>query len=153
MALREIRPLLSGTRVYGDFYDAGTSPNWFLRTFSICSTPLPGLELVSATSATSSSDFRSATVTCPAGKRVVGTGARVTGGLNAVVLDDIRPDSPLETVNAQAHEDQAGTTGDWAVIAYAVCAEPPPGLELVTTSSAVASQDANLRPSAPSAST
>src|SRR5690349_24965986 len=59
---------------------------------SPASAAMPGLEIAPpATSASNSSEFKSATASCPAGKVVVGTGARINGGGGDVVLDEVFP--------------------------------------------------------------
>jgi hypothetical protein len=98
---------------------------------SPASAAVPGLERVTATSASTSGD-KSARATCPSGKRVLGTGGEITGGLGQVVLDDITPDSALTSVSVLAREDQDGTANNWSVTAYAICANPIAGLERVT---------------------
>ena len=71
--------------------------------------------------------FQSATVTCPAGKNVVGTGAQInhadSGSVGYVVLDGIFPDPGLTSVTAQAVE-STSTDSFWTVTAFAICAYP-----------------------------
>ena len=57
---------------------------------AICATPPGGLQLVTATSPTSSAS-KGVTATCPTGKRVLGTGADLAGGLGQVVLTTSPP--------------------------------------------------------------
>jgi hypothetical protein len=66
---------------------------------------------------------KNASATCPAGKRVLGAGGEITGGLGEVRFETIRPDvffGHYGLVNAR--EDQDGTTANWDLRAYAVCA-------------------------------
>jgi hypothetical protein len=86
------------------------------------------------------------TVTCPPGKRVVGAGGTVTP---QVVLDDVRPNASLTTVTATGYEDEAGDPLDWLIHADAVCANPPPGLELVSAASPVDSSNKRINASCP----
>ena len=79
------------------------------------------------------------TATCPTGKRVLGTGADLAGGLGQVVLDDIAPNAGLTAVTAFGVEDGNGYSGNWTIRAYAVCANPPAGLQRVATTSASSS--------------
>lgn len=53
--------------------------------------------------------------------------------LNQVVLDKVTPKADLTGVTATAVEDPTGFSDDWSMDALAICANPPPGLELVTT--------------------
>ena len=75
-----------------------------LAQASPASAAFPDRETVAASSASNSVD-KGVTVTCPAGKRVVGSGADIGGypaGRGAVVLDDVIPTST--TVTAYAYE-------------------------------------------------
>ena len=89
---------------------------------------VPGYQVVSFDSASNSSN-KSATATCPAGTQVIGTAASVQTGAGQVVVESVIP-GPT-TVTAVAFEDDDGFAGSWTVRATAVCATPPPGLELV----------------------
>ena len=98
-----------------------------------------GVERVVASTFEDSSPVKNTTATCPAGKRVVGAGADVTPGVGSVLINEIRPDSGLTSVFVQAYEDETGTAANWFVAAWAICAYPPPGLELVSAASATTS--------------
>jgi hypothetical protein len=69
-------------------------------------------------------------VSCPTDLKVVGGGAGLDGGLGDVYIDRIVPDAGLSTVTAHAVEDLDGTTQNWRLSAFVVCAAPPAGLEL-----------------------
>lgn len=94
---------------------------------------VPGLQVVSAVSTGGSTSPRSVTAHCPAGKRVVGTGFYLDGAAAQVVLDDLIPTAG--SVTATGYEDQDGTADDWWIRAFAVCADPLPGLEIVSVTS------------------
>ena len=121
-------PRVSRVRAQED--EDGTTANWSLRSYAICATPLPGLEWVTASSALDNSGPKSATVSCPAGKRAVGAG--VSASLNAELALQYVPNAALTSVTATGFEDETGTTADWSVHAQALCASPPPGLQLVS---------------------
>jgi hypothetical protein len=114
---------------------------WSLTGYSICASPLPGLELVTRDSAFDSATQKSASVSCPTGKRVVGTGGAIhdgslfDGAAGQVVLDDVKPNAALTSVTAAGEEDQDLYPDNWFVRAFAVCANPPPGLQLVSRTS------------------
>ncbi len=110
--------------------ETGTPDAWFLQAFVICATPPPGLELVSATSGSNSAD-KSVAAACPGGKRLLGSGAAITGAAGQVLLDGLRPNPGLTLVAANALEDETGAAGNWSVSAYAICANPVIGLERV----------------------
>jgi hypothetical protein len=119
----------------------GYAGNWRVHAYAICAAQPAGLEYVSFHTGTSSSSSRTATATCPGTKKVVGLGARVSGGGGQVMLDDMAPNAALTSVTATAYEDDNGYAGNWSLWAYAVCANPLPGLELRTATSASDSFD------------
>lgn len=110
----------------------GTDANWWLRAFAVCADPLPGLEIVTATSASNSLPSKATSATCSSGRRSLGGGAVITGGTGQVVLDTVLPNSG--DTYARAYEDADGTTANWSLTTYAICANAPAGLETVTTS-------------------
>jgi hypothetical protein len=79
---------------------------------------------VSFSTASNSTASKLATATCPAGKKVVGTGARLLGDAGQVLLDDVQPSAGLTSVTASAYEDATGYAGNWSLWAYATCANP-----------------------------
>lgn len=88
------------------------------------STGIAGLEVVTAASATDSSTPKSVTATCPAGKKVVGGGARVTGGGAAeVAVTEAYPGSATQWVTLA--REQYATGASWTLAAYAFCAVAP----------------------------
>ena len=89
--------------------------------------PAPaGMELVSAESDETSIE-KSATANCPSGKKVLGAGAEITGGLGEVIVDEIVPLEGLSGVRVEAFED-GDYGGSWRVTAYAICASRVDGL-------------------------
>ena len=136
VVLRNIRPAadLKSVSVQGIESETGASAPWTVGVHVVCATPPPGLERVAAESVSSSAN-KSVTASCPAGKRVLGTGGEVSGGAGQVILDDIRPNAGLTGVNVQGAEDENGFSGSWSVIAYAICSNPVTGLERVVAES------------------
>ena len=108
----------------------GTLGTWSVSARAVCANPLPGRQIVTATSETDSGNPKFVTATCPFGKQVIGTGAAISGGAGEVSLDDVVP-SRTE-VTASAREDDTGTTRDWSVTAFAVCANPLADRQVVT---------------------
>jgi hypothetical protein len=90
------------------------------------------------------SPFNSANKTlqanCPAGKRVLGGGGYVSGTRHAV-LTELRPISTAagDSYEVSATEDETGEPGNWAILAYAFCSSTAPGVEIVSATSAAAS--------------
>src|SRR4051794_38651954 len=98
-----------------------------------------------------SSDNKSLTATCPAGKRVVGGGGGIVPGpVSEVAVDAIRPDAGLTSVTVHGTEDEDGASFNWAVDAGAICAKAPPGLELITATSAADSSNKSVTATCPS---
>ena len=120
----------TSTSVMATGYEDGdaTTGDWWIRAFAVCADPLPGLEIVALTSASSSAS-KLATATCSSGKRILGSGAAITGGTGQVVLDEMAPGDT--TASATAYEDVDGTTANWTVTSYAICAVAPAGLQVV----------------------
>lgn len=87
------------------------------------------LDYVAASSVDDSTSPKSATATCPEGKRVIGTGWGVTGGPTGVApnigkqvfADEVLPSTDLKSVTATAYEAPTAS-GNWHVRAIAICA-------------------------------
>jgi hypothetical protein len=100
------------------------------------------LHLFSASSSIDSSSAKSATVTCPVGRYVIGTGAQVNIGQTGkagVVSITVLPGG--NAVTAVAAESGAGTTLNWTVKVYAMCIEQVFGLYDGYNSSPINSSD------------
>ncbi|WP_155353433.1 hypothetical protein [Acrocarpospora macrocephala] len=100
---------------------------------------VPGGEVIVAQSSADSLPVKSARAVCPSGKNVVGAGGSVGGFLPGLIMTEVVPDATLTSVTVVGREDEAGTTAQWSFYAYAVCADPLPGLELVTRTSSFSS--------------
>ena len=61
-----------------------------------------------------------------------------------MLFDDIVPNAALTAVTVTVTEDGDGTDDLWSVDAYAVCANPPPGLQRVSASSSSDTEEFNL---------
>jgi len=98
----------------------GTAQFWAVQAFAICSVPLPGLEIVSATGAAGSSGFQGKNADCSPGKNVLGVGGRINHGAGQVSLNTqaLFP----QRASAGGLEDSDGFGGLWSVTTYAVCA-------------------------------
>jgi hypothetical protein len=115
--------------------------NWQVHAYGICGQAPAGLQYIGFQTASNSNSFKSATASCPAGKQLISVGARTTNGGGDVVLDDLRPNAALTSATITGYEDEAGFAGNWSLWAYGVCANPLPGLQLVTTTSPANSAD------------
>ncbi|MEU1585549.1 hypothetical protein [Micromonospora sp. NPDC005710] len=107
-----------------------------LAPASPASAAVPGLVRVAATSVSNSADYHSVTAACPVGKVLTGTGYELNGVTGEGIVDDLRPNGGVATaptaVTVGAYETEA-FAGNWSVTAYAICANPLPGLVRVTT--------------------
>lgn len=130
----DLIPSASSVRVSATEDQDGTTANWKVTALAVCADPLPGLEIVTATSRFGQSALSGASAVCPSNKRVVGTGADLINGAGQISLSNVM--LRQDAVHAYGTDDQDGYTGSWAVTAYAVCANPLPGLEYRTASSA-----------------
>jgi hypothetical protein len=124
LVLDDAIPSADLTKVTVDVFEsqAGRADTWSAIASARCGEPLPGLQRVAATSVSDSATSKSVTATCPAGKKVVGTGHEIANGKGQVLLDDVVPSEDLTSVRAEAFEDQDGTAAAWSLTAYAVCA-------------------------------
>jgi len=98
---------------------------------------LPGLQRVVVNTATDSTNTKRAVARCPIGTQVVGGGASIVNGVGQVLLTGYRMvDSVPDYVLVSATEDQDLYSGSWALYAYAICAAPVAGVQIVSNSSA-----------------
>lgn len=98
---------------------------------------VPGLQRITSTSVADSSTFKAVVARCPVGKRVLGGGGTLTGGGGQVVLQQLQP---VQTATDDrfvvgAREDGTGFAGNWQLTAYAVCANPLPGYNIIPSAS------------------
>jgi hypothetical protein len=95
---------------------------------------VPNATVVSTTPVFDSNAVKTADAQCPAGKRVIGGGARVNGAQHVVITQQ-QPISTGagDTFRASASEDQFGFAGNWALQAFAICSNPLSGLAIVST--------------------
>jgi hypothetical protein len=117
--------------------DGGFAGIWQLSSEAVCTTPLPGQEIVANVTAQTVGAGKNISVSCPGAKRVVGAAGEIFNGLGQVLLDDVRPSADLTSVTVNAHVDQSSTTRSWSLTARAICADPLPGLERVSATSAL----------------
>ena len=110
--------------------DDGAPGAWRLHGYALCAPAPAGLEYVSFSTPADSGSAKVATATCPAGKKVVGTGVRLLGDAGQVVVDDVVPSPGLTSVSVAAYEDGTGYAGNWSLRAYATCANPLPNQTL-----------------------
>jgi hypothetical protein len=114
--------VLNGTLVPADFR-SGVLPAGPAGSAGPAGPPgLSGVERVEATSVHNSTPGRSASIACPAGKRLIGGGARLnpTPPLVQVALQQSYPDND-NIFRAYARE-IVGTGTTWSLTVFAICA-------------------------------
>jgi hypothetical protein len=103
------------------------------------SAAVTGYQVVQAQSPLTSEN-KTATVHCPAGKVLIGAGGQLNAPVNGkVILDEVTPfddgrETPFDnSVAVDGFETDGGTDQNWSVAAYAICANRGalPGLEVV----------------------
>jgi hypothetical protein len=109
------------------------SGDWSVTAWAVCG-PDEEDVIITWANGDGTTTTKVAVASCPAGKRLYGTGYKLTGANGKVFPSAVRPDEALTevTVRADAH---GGFTGDWDLIAYAVCAKPAAHMRLLTARS------------------
>jgi hypothetical protein len=82
-----------------------------------------GVEMVTASSANDSDNFKSAVARCPSGKTVIGGGAGIGGPADDVALSASQPADEGEWIALAAEVNP--TTQSWVVVARVICATVP----------------------------
>lgn len=115
---------------------AAVAAGALVATASPAVAAVPGHQLVNANSITDSSDSKSVTAACPAGKVMIGTGHRVSGGAGEIVVDDLTPNGSTTTaptaVTVTAYEAD-GFAGNWTLHAEAICANVAGAIRVAAT--------------------
>jgi hypothetical protein len=138
VTLTQLQPvrLLDGVR---DGYVAtgaetfpGVTGDWYVVAYALCANKnaLSQWDIVPAQTFFSSQPVQTVAATCPAGTRVIGTGGKIVSPAGRVALQVARASAPGDIARVQAHA-AGGYTGEWSVIAYAVCMIPPSGYQVV----------------------
>jgi hypothetical protein len=98
-------------------------------------------ERVSYTVPSSNLSRKTATVDCPGGKAVVGTGWTTNPSSPELLVEDLIPTE--FSVTAVVREDETGYASAWSLTVHAVCANRPPGWEIVSEFSTTTSNSVN----------
>jgi hypothetical protein len=143
-----LRPAAAGAVFEAAASVTGRRPRgeWGLVVYGICAPRPAGLVYLDPVPSDSyDSPLRTALATCPAGKRVIGFGGRaaVEPGRN-VALTVLMPSVDLTRVVVQSWAGEGGEPSDWTAEAYAVCADPVPGAEVVRTTAGPDASDAKV---------
>jgi hypothetical protein len=97
---------------------------WGAHAYAVCINPVPGQQLVTATSAWSTAN-KTAKVNCPSGTKVHGVGGGLRGALGQAHVDRLASNGTSKTtgVDIDARQDLTGSAGEWRAYVYAVCAK------------------------------
>ncbi|HEU4421492.1 MAG TPA: hypothetical protein VFR67_03015 [Pilimelia sp.] len=99
---------------------------WTVNALAICADPLDGQQVISAETAPASVDD-GIRADCSAGQAATGSGVEIIGPAGHVVVDDAYPTDgstsvePTATTVYGAEED--GTTANWSIKAFVICAD------------------------------
>lgn len=131
--IKDITPSETEVEVEAVVDADGTAGTWTLEAIAMCAVEPVGYEIVSDTSLRSSDPRQGANAACTGNKDVIGTAAEIDG----IVTGDVMIDTVLPTegnVHVAAAEDQNGTTSNWSVTAWAICADPSTGADIEASS-------------------
>ena len=115
----------------------GTSRDWAVVAYVFCADPVPGHQVVTASTERSSTAVKATIAACPAGTSALGTGATINFSIftdpdghpvpaaHGIGLQVVRATGTGDAVRAQAHEAPEGYPHDWHLVGYAVCAQTP----------------------------
>jgi hypothetical protein len=127
---------VTALRLYPDYVYAygvedqdGTDWAWSLSVNAICADPPPGLEIKYATGRIDHAVGMGVDVDCPLGKTVIGTGYSMNYGQGQIGLSRLLVSGSHLAVTGQADPDRYPFS--WSASAYAVCAYPPAGYQVV----------------------
>jgi hypothetical protein len=112
-------------------YTYYSSP-WSLTVYAMCADRPSGWYLTNHRASTHSDSYHTARATCSGGTVPLGVGVEQSTGQGQIVVTDINPDFTGVSVAAYEYED--GTNTDWWIRAYAICADPPTGWQLLSSS-------------------
>jgi hypothetical protein len=137
VVLDDLTPNQSLTSVTATGFEdqSGTTASWSITAYAICARPIPGLGRVSHTSTPGSYTWTYDIWLCPHPRERLGIGADITGGVGEVSFAYLFSTSAIG-VHSQAIEDQDGTSSNWSVNSYLICADQVAGQEIVIASSA-----------------
>jgi hypothetical protein len=105
----------------------GTTANWRIVATAVCAGGVPGWEIVTRVSEFNTGTARQVDAICPSGKRVIGGGASLANGWGQISINSL--DLNDNYTEASAIDDEDGFSGAWSITAYAICANPLPGIQ------------------------
>jgi hypothetical protein len=94
--------------------------DWRVTAYAVCANTPAGLQRVSFSTLSNSDSHKTASVSCPAGKALYGTGVGVNAGNGNVLLSGINTIGN-DQVAAWADEIIGGYTSNWSITTYGIC--------------------------------
>jgi hypothetical protein len=129
--LTRMVPVTSGSSSFYSVTAEAATPvfvgNWQVTAYAVCASLPAGYRIEEpASSAHNSTTFKQTAAACTGGRRVIGTGAAVSGfgGTGQLGLQLSRADGPLGIGRATGREDADGFGGSWHVSSWAICVDP-----------------------------
>ena len=94
--------------------------NWEIDGYLICADPLPGQQVLSASTSPPSSSDKGTVVSCGSQVATGGTSELLSGEGEVVLASDYSADKFTATVRGENND---GTTSGWSVKVYGFCAD------------------------------
>jgi hypothetical protein len=117
----------------------GHDGSWSMRGWAICAPQPPGYQRVYSELEEGSAFAASASVHCTGGRKVLGIGGASVFGSARATLDTVKPLPDLTGVKVEVFAGPGEVTEPVAARAYAVCASPGLGLQMVSLSTPTSS--------------
>jgi hypothetical protein len=106
----------------GYLYPLGRNRKFPAAVIGVGPPGVSGLEILNVVTATDSATTKSATATCPAGKRVIGGGARALGAAGAdIAVKETYPPTTSQWAGVAKEVNAVG--GNWTLHVQAICAK------------------------------
>jgi hypothetical protein len=99
----------------------GTTERWSVVATAVCTQPLPGLQIVSAsTGPEQGTPFAEVVARCPFSQSMLGIGASLSQGFGQISISQLQVNGGAY---AMAVPDEDGFSGTWSLTSYAICAD------------------------------
>ncbi len=114
---------------------AAFAGNWTMYSWAICGSGVTGWQVVSGSyTASSGTNVVGVHLSCPSGKKVIGTGAAAVGG-GHFLIRSIVPSADLTELSVEVGGDEVAS-GAYSAYAYAICVNPVAGQQRVSATTA-----------------
>jgi hypothetical protein len=128
-------PVANSFTAFAREHGPGNWP-WYVTANAICAPEPAGLVYVSEFTGGDSSYSHTDYAWCPAGRKVLGVGGRVTAAdTSKLFLTYVKPTGTGNGAEVGAVEMQGGYSGNWWLHSWAICANEPAGWDVVAATS------------------